>query len=39
VPEPTIKELLNDLPPWVTVVAGGLAAAAMGALLGGALHI
>ncbi|NBW07026.1 MAG: hypothetical protein EBR82_03270 [Caulobacteraceae bacterium] len=39
VAEPTIKELLSDLPPWVTVVAGGVVAASMGALLGGALHI
>ena len=37
--EPTLKEIMSDLPPWVTVVAGGVAAAAMGALLGGALHI
>lgn len=37
--EPTLKEMISDLPPWVTVVAGGVAAAAMGALLGGALHI
>ncbi len=39
VSEPTLKEIISDLPPWVTVVAGGVAAAAMGALLGGALHI
>ena len=39
VSEPTIKELLSDLPPWLTVGAGGMAAAALGALLGGALHI
>ncbi len=39
VAEPTIKDLLNDLPPWATIVAGGVVAAAMGALLGGALHI
>ena len=39
VSEPTLKEMISDLPPWVTVVAGGFAAAAMGALLGGALHI
>jgi hypothetical protein len=37
--EPTLKELLTDLPPWVTIAAGGMVAAAMGALLGGALHI
>jgi hypothetical protein len=39
VSEQTLKELVSDLPPWVTIVAGGFAAAAMGALLGGALHI
>jgi len=37
--EPTMREFVSDLPPWVTIVAGGVAAAAMGALLGGALHI
>jgi hypothetical protein len=37
--EPTLKEFISDLPPWVTIVAGGVIAAAMGALLGGALHI
>jgi hypothetical protein len=38
-PEQTLKELIADLPGWVTVVAGGAVAALMGALLGGALHI
>jgi hypothetical protein len=38
-PEPTLKELIADLPAWVTVVGGGLVAAFMGAMLGGALHI
>ncbi len=32
--EPTLKELLAELPDWVTVVAGGLVAALMGAVLG-----
>jgi hypothetical protein len=39
VAEPTLKEMLGDLPPWLTLAAGAVAAAAMGALLGGALHI
>lgn len=39
VPEPTLQELVADLPGWVTVVAGGVVAALMGALLGGALQI
>ena len=38
-PEPTLKQLIDDLPAWVTVAAGGVAAAAMGVMLGGALHI
>ncbi len=38
-PEPTLKELVADLPGWVTVVAGGLVAALMGAVLGGALAL
>ena len=29
--------LLTDLPPWVTIVAGGVVAAILGALLGGAM--
>lgn len=37
--EPTLKDLVADLPDWVTVVAGGLVAALMGAMLGGALAI
>jgi hypothetical protein len=37
--EPTLKQLIDDLPAWVTVAAGGVAAAAMGVMLGGALHI
>jgi hypothetical protein len=38
-PEPTLKELVADLPGWVTIVAGGVVAALMGAMLGGALSI
>lgn len=39
VDEPTLRELVAELPGWVTVVAGGVVAALMGALLGGMLHI
>jgi len=39
VAEPTLKELIADMPSWVTVVAGGVVAALMGALVGGMLHI
>jgi hypothetical protein len=38
-PEPTLKELIADLPGWVTVVGGGVIAAFMGAMLGGALQV
>ena len=38
-PEPTLKELIADLPGWVTVVGGGVIAALMGALVGGALAL
>ena len=30
---------LSDLPRWLVITAGGLGAAVMGALLGGALHL
>ena len=39
VPEPTLKEMVAAIPGWVTVVAGGLVAALMGAMLGGALAV
>ena len=38
-PGPTLKELIAELPGWVTVIAGGLVAALMGAVLGGALAV
>ena len=38
-PELTLKELIADLPGWVTVVGGGVIAALMGALVGGALAL
>jgi hypothetical protein len=37
--DPAISDLIGEIPAWVTVAAGGLIAALMGALLGGALHI
>ena len=37
--EATIKELAAELPGWVVVTAGGLVAAIMGMLLGGALAV
>ena len=39
VAEPKLRELIADLPGWVTVVAGGLVAALLGALMGGALAV
>ena len=37
--EPTLKELIADLPGWVAIVGGGVIAALMGAILGGALAV
>ncbi len=39
VEEPGLKGVVEGLPGWATVVAGGMFAALMGALLGGALQI
>jgi uncharacterized protein GlcG (DUF336 family) len=39
VPGPTVGEMIRAVPGWVVVVGGGVVAALMGALLGGALHI
>lgn len=39
VEEPSLQALMADLPDWVTVVAGGVVAALMGALLGGILAV
>jgi len=39
VAEPALKELVAGLPGWVTVVAGGVVAALMGALVGGMLAL
>ena len=38
-PEPTLSQALQALPAWVTIAAGGVVAAIVGAMLGGALHI
>lgn len=39
VPEATIQDMVRAIPGWAVVVGGGVVAAAMGVLLGGALHI
>ena len=39
VEEPTLQAVVADLPAWVTVVAGGVVAALMGALVGGMLAV
>jgi hypothetical protein len=38
-PEPTVGEMVRAVPGWAVVVGGGVVAALMGVLLGGALHI
>jgi hypothetical protein len=38
-PEPTLNETIARLPGWVAIVAGGVVAALMGALFGGALAL
>ena len=38
-PEPTVGEMARAIPGWAVVIGGGVVAALMGALLGGALHI
>lgn len=38
-PEPTVGEMVRAIPGWAVVVGGGVIAALMGVLLGGALHI
>ena len=38
-PMPSVMEELRALPGWVAIAGGGVFAALMGALLGGALHI
>lgn len=35
----TLVQILSSLPDWVVITAGGLAAAILGAMVGGALHI
>ncbi|WP_409604536.1 hypothetical protein [Brevundimonas sp.] len=39
VPSPVVNEWTTELPGWVTVIAGGLAAALAGALMGGMLQV
>lgn len=38
-PEPTVGEMMRAIPGWAIVIGGGVVAALMGAMLGGALHI
>lgn len=37
--QPSVGQIVRDLPAWAHIVGGGIAAAALGAMLGGALHI
>lgn len=37
--EPTLREEIAHLPAWLHIVGGGMIAALMGALLGGALRL
>ena len=37
--EPTLSEMIDGVPGWVVVALGGVVAALMGAMFGGALHI
>ena len=38
-PEPTLLEMADGMPAWLTIALGGVVAALAGALLGGALQI
>lgn len=38
-PEPTLSEMVDGVPAWLTITLGGVVAALAGAMLGGALHI
>jgi len=35
----TLAQILSSLPDWAVITAGGLVAAILGAMVGGALHI
>jgi hypothetical protein len=39
VSEPTVGDMVRAIPGWAVIVGGGVVAALMGALLGGALQI
>ncbi len=39
IPEPTVGEMARAIPGWAVIVGGGVVAALMGVLLGGALQI
>lgn len=38
-PEPSLSEMVDGVPAWLTITLGGVVAALAGAMLGGALHI
>lgn len=38
-PAPTLAEMIEGVPAWLTIALGGVVAALAGAMLGGALHI
>ena len=38
-PEPTVQDMVRAIPGWAVVIGGGVVAALMGVMLGGALHI
>lgn len=38
-PEPTVQDMVRAIPGWAVVIGGGVVAAMMGVLLGGALQI
>jgi len=38
-PDRSLSELADGVPAWLTITLGGVIAALMGAMLGGALHI
>lgn len=38
-PEPSLGEMARAVPSWAVIIGGGVVAALMGVLLGGALHI
>lgn len=39
VEDQTLAQILTSLPDWAVIMAGGVVAAVLGAMVGGALHI